>query len=281
MIGAREEYDVAVLKINRNALGGQLLRPLAVGMSSDLSVGQSVMAIGNPFGLDRTMTMGVVSALGREVEGAGGRPITDCIQTDATINPGNSGGPLLDSQGRLIGVNTAIYSPSGGGNVGIGFAIPVDTVRRVVNQILKYGDEARPTIGAKVLNDAQRNELARSLRRQLEGALVVELVPGSPAERAGLKPSSRGVFGDLRLGDLITAVNGSPVRTNEDLLCGVEEAAPGETVVLTVMRSCDPRRVERVLVQPTSRPARRRLRSCSWVHAHSMLIAHRAHARLR
>merc|ERR1719263_1252719 len=135
-----EEKDLAVLRVDRSALP-PAQQPLTVGTSSDLAVGQTVLAIGNPFGLDYTLTTGVVSALGREVQGAVGRPIQGCIQTDAAINPGNSGGPLLDSQGRLIGVNTAIYAPGGlGGNVGIGFAIPVDTVRRVLNQLLRYGD---------------------------------------------------------------------------------------------------------------------------------------------
>lgn len=150
VVGFEEDKDLAVLKIDAGALGTQPLTPVDVGTSNDLFVGQSVLAVGNPFGLDYTLTAGIVSALGREVRSRGGRPLTNCVQTDAAINPGNSGGPLLDSRGRLVGVNTAIYAPGGsqGGNVGIGFAIPVDTVRRVVNQIIRYGPGARPTVCA-------------------------------------------------------------------------------------------------------------------------------------
>merc|ERR1711933_334110 len=139
IVGVDPEKDLAVLRIvDKKAQRQRLPRPIGVGTSNDLQVGQSVLAIGNPFGLDNTLTTGVVSATGRDVDGVGGRPIKGCIQTDAAINPGNSGGPLLDSSGRLIGVNTAIYTGgNGNGNVGIGFAIPVDTVRRVVNQIIK------------------------------------------------------------------------------------------------------------------------------------------------
>jgi S1-C subfamily serine protease len=245
VVGCEEDKDLAVLKIDRGALGSEPLRPLAVGTSSDLQVGQSVLALGNPFGLDYTLTTGVVSALGREVSGAGGRPIAGCVQTDAAINPGNSGGPLLDSSGRLIGVNTAIISPGGGrGNVGVGFAIPVDTVRRVVNQIIRYGPGMRPTLGLNVLDDGLRTQWARNLRRPLEGALVTNIVPGSPAAESGIQPSTRGKFGDMKLGDLITAIGSTPVRQNEDLLCAVEESEPGETIELTLMRGCEPKRTE-------------------------------------
>merc|ERR1711959_360643 len=142
IVGVEPEKDLAVLRVKN---GSRLPRPIDVGTSSDLQVGQSVMAIGNPFGLDDTLTTGVVSALGRDVDGIGGRPIKGCVQTDAAINPGNSGGPLLDSTGRLIGVNTAIFSPSGA-SAGIGFPIPVDTVRRVVNQIIRHGHVPRPSL---------------------------------------------------------------------------------------------------------------------------------------
>ena len=257
IVGYDEEKDLAVLKMARGALGTKALRPLEIGTSSDLAVGQQCLAIGNPFGLDYTLTTGVVSALGREVSGAGGRPIKGCIQTDAAINPGNSGGPLLDSRGRLIGVNTAIYTTGGplgaGGNVGIGFAIPVDTVRRVVNQILRYGPGARPTLGVNVLDDGGRRQYASMLRKKLEGALVTEVIPGSPAAAAGLRPCAYGSFGRVVLGDLIVAVDGTAVRQNEDLLCAVEEAEPGSTLVLTVMRGCDPKRTERVAIQPATR----------------------------
>jgi len=255
VVGCEEDKDLAVLKVDPARLP-RPLQPLLVGTSCDLAVGQSVLAIGNPFGLDFTLTTGVVSALGREVGGAGGRPIQGCIQTDAAINPGNSGGPLLDSSGRLVGVNTAIYSPGNvGGNVGIGFAIPVDTVRRVVNQLIRYGEGTRPTLGVNVLDDPLRTQLARSVGRPLEGALVMEVVPGSPAAAARLRPTTRGRFGEVGLGDLITAVGSTPVRQNEDLLCAVEEAEAGEPLALTVMRECDPRRIETVQVRPAARKA--------------------------
>merc|ERR1711968_147973 len=139
VVGYEADKDLAVLKVDPDKV---MLRPLDIAHSSNARVGQDVLAIGNPFGLDFTLTKGIVSALGRDIQGAGGRPIKDCLQTDAAINPGNSGGPLLDSQGRLLGVNTMIYS-SVGANVGVGFAIPSDTVRRVVTQIISFGQNAR------------------------------------------------------------------------------------------------------------------------------------------
>lgn len=210
VVGVEPEKDIAVLKIKPGALPP----PIPVGTSHDLQVGQSVLAIGNPFGLDYTLTTGVVSALGRDVDGVGGRPIKGCIQTDAAINPGNSGGPLLDSRGRLIGINTAILAPSRGGqagSIGIGFAIPVDTVRRVVSQIIRYGRVVRPSLGINVLDDAIKRSYEAQLRRKLPGVLVVEVIPDSPAQRAGLQPARfRGA--DVALGDLITHINGDPTR---------------------------------------------------------------------
>ncbi|KOO34647.1 hypothetical protein Ctob_012608 [Chrysochromulina tobinii] len=251
VIGYEEDKDIAVLKIDRGAVP---FVPVEVGTSSDLRVGQTVLAIGNPFGLDYTLTTGVVSALGREVQGVSGRPIKGCIQTDAAINPGNSGGPLLDSRGRLIGVNTAIYAPGGtGGNVGIGFAVPVDTVRRVVNQIIRYGPNTRPTLGINVLDDALRVQLARSLRRPLDGALVVEVIQGSPAAAAGLQPSERTPFGETVVGDLITAVGSVRISQNEDLLCAVEEAEPDRPLELTIARGGDSRRTQKLTVTPVAR----------------------------
>ena len=245
VIGTEPDKDIAVLKIDA---AGDLPPPIAVGISSDLAVGQTVLAIGNPFGLDYTLTTGVVSALGREVKGAGGRPIKGCVQTDAAINPGNSGGPLLDSRGRLIGVNTAIYSPGAaqglGGNIGIGFAIPVDTVRRVVNQIITYGKVVRPTLGVNVAEDATTRRVAQSLGRKLDGALVVEVLAGSPAEAEGLHSTQRGRMGEVLLGDLITDVDGTPVRGVEDLLSAVEERQAGQVVTVRVLRGCDPKRAE-------------------------------------
>lgn len=250
VVGWEADKDLCVLKIDPAVLP---LSPIEVGTSSDLRVGQSVLAIGNPFGLDFTLTTGIVSALGRDVDGAGGRPIKDCIQTDAAINPGNSGGPLLDSHGRLIGMNTMIYAPGGiGANVGIGFAIPVDTVTRYVNQIIKYGPNARPSLGVSVLPDGIRKQYAHNLRRPLVGAVVAEVVPGSPADALKLAPCERQRAGVL-LGDMITAVNGNSITTNEDLLCAVEESDPDQPIRITVQRNCDPSREEELECMPVPR----------------------------
>jgi len=250
VIGVEPDKDLAVLKIDPAAL--EHVTPLAAASSAALRVGQSVLAIGNPFGLDWTLTQGIVSALGRDIDGAGGRPIRECIQTDAAINPGNSGGPLLDSSGRLIGVNTMIYSPGGlGANVGIGFAVPVDTVKRVVTQIIERGPNARPSIGVSVLPDQLRVQYGRNLNRELDGAMVAEVVPGSPADQK-LAPCERRGAGVL-LGDMITAVNGTSVANNEDLLCLIEVAEPDQPLSLTVMRGSDPKRLEEVMLTPVPR----------------------------
>ena len=251
--GVEPDKDIAVLKIE----SGSLPAPVAVGTSSDLAVGQTVLAIGNPFGLDYTLTTGVVSALGREVDGAGGRPIKGCIQTDAAINPGNSGGPLLDSRGRLIGVNTAILAPGASaglaGNVGIGFAIPVDTVRRVVNELIRYGAVVRPTLGINVADDQTTRGLFAQLRLPLEGVLVMSVAPRSPAAVAGLQPTARDSRGQLMLGDLVTEVGGAPVRQVEDLLSAIEERRVGEEVPLKVLRGCDPQREQTLRAKLVSR----------------------------
>jgi len=252
VVGWEADKDLCVLKVDPALLP---LAPIEVGTSSDLKVGQSVLAIGNPFGLDFTLTTGIVSAIGRDVDGAGGRPIKDCIQTDAAINPGNSGGPLLDSHGRLIGMNTMIYAPNGiGGNVGIGFAIPVDTVARHANQIIKYGQNARPSLGVSILPDGIRKQYAQSLRRPLEGAIIADVVPGSPADTLKLAPCERQRAGVL-LGDMITSVNGTAVKKNEDLLCAVEESDQDQPIRITVQRNCDPDRVEELEFIPVQRKA--------------------------
>jgi S1-C subfamily serine protease len=226
LVGAAPEKDLAVLRIEA---GAERLRPLAVGRSADLRVGQKVFAIGNPFGLDQTLTTGIISALGREIDSASGVPIRDVIQTDAAINPGNSGGPLLDSAGRLIGVNTAIYSPSGA-YAGIGFAIPVDTVRWVVPDLLLYGRVRRPTLGVQLAPEGVMRDL------RLEGALVMGVVDGSGAERAGLEATRRDRLGRVVLGDVIVAVDGEAVTSGGDLLLALETRQAGETVAVTVLR---------------------------------------------
>merc|ERR1712125_180892 len=251
IVGVEPEKDLAVLRVKNRS---RLPRPIDVGTSSDLQVGQSVLAIGNPFGLDDTLTTGIVSALGRDVQGIGGRPIHGCVQTDAAINPGNSGGPLLDSRGRLIGVNTAIFSPNGGGgNVGIGFAIPVDTVRRVVNQIIQYGKVVRPTIGINIVDDRLVKYIEQQLGRPLPGCLVAEVISNSPASQVGLEATSQSPMGSLKLGDMIVAVNDEPVKQSEDLISAIEEKRDNEVVELTVWKKCDPRKQKTVKVTLTNR----------------------------
>ncbi len=223
LLGATPAYDLAVLRIEGKR---PLPPPLAVGRSADLEVGQSAFAIGNPFGLDQSLTTGVISALKRRLPTSGGREIPDAIQTDAAINPGNSGGPLLDSAGRLIGVNTAIYSPSGA-NAGIGFAIPVDVVNRVVPELIRSGRVPTPGIGIVAADEASAARLG------VEGVIVVRTRPGSAAERAGL----RGV--DLAtgaIGDVIVAADNHPVRRLNDLTAALEAAGIGHAVALTVRR---------------------------------------------
>jgi len=222
VIGRAPQYDLAVLRLSR----APSAPPLPIGTSSDLRVGQATFAIGNPFGFDQTITSGIVSALGRQLPTQDGREIADVIQTDAAINPGNSGGPLLDSAGRVIGVTTAIYSPSGA-YAGLGFAVPIDTVARVVPQLIANG--RAPIAGIGILTASQ------SITAQLgvEGVLVWQVGRGSPAERAGLRSTDpqRGVVGDV-----IVEANGQPVRRLADLTGALDRIGVGGTVTLTVLR---------------------------------------------
>lgn len=231
LVGAAPDRDLAVLQITAPAAK---LHPLSIGDSSNLQVGQKVFAIGNPFGLDQTLTTGVVSALGREIKAVTGRTIHDVIQTDAAINPGNSGGPLLDSAGRLIGVNTAIYSPSGASS-GIGFAVPVGEVNRVVPQVIRHGKVIKPGLGVTLANKRLTNELG------LQGVLVLRVMPGSTAEKAGLQETKQ-VRGGLILGDVIQAVNGQSVADYDSLRDELERYAVGDAVALSLLR--DEGRVE-------------------------------------
>jgi len=224
VVGMAPEKDLAILKVDAP---DELLVPLEVGRSSDLAVGQKVLAVGNPFGLDHTLTTGVVSALGREWTAPNGRTITDVIQTDAAINPGNSGGPLLDSRGRLIGVNMAIISPSGA-FAGIGFSVPVDTVRRLVPQLIKYGEPIRPGIGIGILQD----HVAR--RYGFKGVVVTEVHKGWPAAKAGLQPLKVDRRNRIVGGDIIVAVDDSRVADSNDLLDAFDEAGAGSEVTLTL-----------------------------------------------
>ena len=226
LVGSAPEKDLAVLKIEAKK---SMLIPIPVGNSANLKVGQAVYAIGNPFGLDQTLTTGIVSALGREINSVAGIPIRDVIQTDAAINPGNSGGPLLDSSGRLIGVNTAIYSPSGA-SAGIGFSIPVDAVNWVVPDLIKYGELRRPTLGVTLANRQYTSRIG------IEGALIIEVIRGSAAERSGLKPTYRDRNGQIRLGDIIVGINQEKVKSNGDLLLALEKYQPGDEVSVKVIR---------------------------------------------
>jgi S1-C subfamily serine protease len=227
LVGAFPDRDIAVLKIPAPAAK---LRALPVGTSRDLQVGQKVYAIGNPFGLDQTLTTGIVSALNREIESVTRRTIKGGIQTDAAINPGNSGGPLLDSAGRLIGVNTAIFSPSGA-SAGIGFAIPVDEVNRIVPRLIRDGRMVRPSLGVT----GGGPEINRTLGLP-KGVALVRVQRNGPAARAGLKPFTRGDNG-IVAGDVITAVDDEPVETMDDMLTVLERLEPGNSCTLTVWRA--------------------------------------------
>jgi len=224
LVGTAANYDLAVLRVDN---ARSLPPPIAIGSSADLKVGQSVFAIGNPFGLDQSLTTGIISALKRRLPTSGGREVSNVIQTDAAINPGNSGGPLLDSAGRVIGVNTAILSPSGT-SAGIGFAIPIDIVNRVVPDIIARGYVPTPGIGIVAAGEDA------ATRAGVEGIVIVRTTPGSPAERAGLRgidPASRS------LGDVIVAVNGKPVHRLADLTEELERVGAGKRVTLTIRRS--------------------------------------------
>lgn len=227
VVGFDQDKDVAVLRIDASK---EKLRPVPVGVSADLLVGQKVYAIGNPFGLDHTLTTGVISGLRREISSAAtGRPIQDVIQTDAAINPGNSGGPLLDSSGNLIGINTAIYSTSGASS-GVGFSIPVDTVAGIVDQLVKYGKVTRPILGIKFAPDQSVEQLGVS------GVLVLDAPPDGPAGKAGLLSTKRDAYGRLILGDIITSVNGKKITNGSDLYRILDNCKVGDKVIVEVLR---------------------------------------------
>jgi len=230
VIGGAPDYDIAVVQLRERQKN---LHPISVGSSSNLQVGQATYAIGNPFGLTRTLTTGIVSALERTLPTSEGREVRGVIQTDAAINPGNSGGPLLDSSGRLIGVNSAIYSESGS-SAGIGFAIPVDLVKKVVPQIIKTGRAPRPGIGIAAADERVAAQLG------IRGVVVLGVGRGSPADRAGLKPF---VPGSNQPGDIIVALNGKPVDTLSDFAAGLEHIGIGNEATLTVRRGKDERQV--------------------------------------
>lgn len=233
-IGFEPEKDLAVIKIDAPA---DKLSPIPIGTSSDLKVGQSVMAIGNPFGLDHTLTTGIISGLDREIRSPTKHPIQGVIQTDAAINPGNSGGPLLDSNGRLIGMNTAIFSPSGA-YAGIGFAVPVDTIGRMVPEILKFGKVTKPGIGVSIASRAVTRRL------NIDGVLILSITPGSPAEKIGLQPTRRAPHGGVVLGDILIRVDGQKLKDVDDLFRYLDRKEVGDKVTLEYLREQEVKKAE-------------------------------------
>jgi S1-C subfamily serine protease len=229
LVGASPEHDLAVLRIN---VPIDRPPPVPIGTSHDLKVGQKVYAIGNPFGLDYTLTTGVVSALDRSIDNEVGGTIEHLIQTDAAINPGNSGGPLIDSAGRLIGINTAIYSPSGA-YAGIGFAVPVDTVNRIVPRLIVDGRYVRPALGIGTDDEVSREVLSAL---GVEGVLVLTVEPGSAADRAGLRATELAADDRVIPGDVIQSLAGRPVRRLADLIDALEQQRPGDAVTLGIWR---------------------------------------------
>ncbi len=239
LVGYERNKDIAVLKLAERVTD---LTPLTIGASRDLQVGQKVVAIGNPFGFDHTVTQGIVSALGRNMLGAGGVTIRDMIQTDASINPGNSGGPLLNSSGELIGMNTMIYSPSGASS-GLGFAVPVDTVRKIVPQIIQFGKVTGPGLGVTFVRD----EYAR--RAEVRGAVILEVPRDSQAYDAGLRGLSRDARGRLFIRDVIVGINGTKIASYDDLYNALDGYKIGDTVTLEVDQGGKIRKVQIVLVK--------------------------------
>lgn len=240
LVGASPEHDLAVLRI---VVPFDKTVAIPIGSSKDLQVGQSVFAIGNPFGLDQTLTTGVISALNRSIAPAPGQSYEDLIQTDAAVNPGNSGGPLLDSAGRLIGINTAIYSPSGA-SAGIGFAVPVDTINRIVPILIANGRYIRPMIGI-----ASDNRISDLITRNLgvEGLLILEVKPGLPADLAGLQGSTIDEFGNIIPGDIIVSMSDKSIRDMESLLDVLSRFNAGDRVEITVWRNGTLHRAELTL----------------------------------
>ncbi len=226
VVGADPDHDLVVLQINATNLN---ISPVMIGSSSDLRVGQKVLAIGNPFGLDSTLTTGVISALGRTIQSMTKRYIHDVVQTDAAINPGNSGGPLLDSFGRLIGVNTAIISPSGTYS-GVGFAVPVDTVNRIVTKLINHGKVGRPGFGISLIPEHIMSRIG------IEGVGILEVFKGSSAAEAGLREVKRLSNGRIEMGDIIIEVDGSHVKSSTDLVRILDRHEVGDEVDIVIIR---------------------------------------------
>lgn len=242
VVGVDPDHDLAVLQIQAPQ---EKLAPVPIGKMKDVQVGQRVLAIGNPFGLDHTLTTGVVSALGRTIESMTGRTIRGVIQTDAAINPGNSGGPLLDSFGRLIGINTQIISPSGT-FAGIGFAVPVDVVNRIVPQLIQYGKVLRPSLGIRIIPTQV------STAWGIAGLVIAEVAPQGPAAIAGLQSMTYGRRGEVQLGDVITAIDGKPVQTIEDLLDILDTHKAGDQLIVDYQRKGEAKRAALTLQHVSS-----------------------------
>jgi S1-C subfamily serine protease len=245
VVGKDPSTDIAVLKVDVPA---DQLHPLTLGNSADTQVGNPVVAIGNPFGLDRTVTAGIVSALQRQIKAPNGFTIDNVIQTDAAINPGNSGGPLLDANGQVIGINSQIESPNGGGNVGIGFAVPINTARDVVQQILENGTVQHAYLG--ISGTDLTPQIGNALNLSVDkGALVQEVTPGGPAEKAGVNGGSGNAtmtVGGQRIrpgGDVITAIDGNPIRSMTDVISAISTMKPGDSVELSLVNGSQKRTV--------------------------------------
>ena len=255
LVGRDTSTDVAVLQVDP---GDAELHPLTLGSSSELQVGDPVVAIGNPFGLERTVTTGIVSALQRQIEAPNGFTISDVVQTDAAINPGNSGGALLDQNGQVIGINSQIATAGGGGSVGVGFAVPIDTARDVANQILDTGEVEHAFLGVSGTDVTQ--EIADALNLEVEeGALVQRVVPDGPADDAGLQAGDQQVAVDgqqiVAGGDVITAVDGEPVTAMEDVIAAVNTKQAGDEVTLQVNRDGE---TQDITVELGERPSQAR-----------------------
>jgi S1-C subfamily serine protease len=240
VVGSEPAKDLAVLRISAPR---EKLLPITIGSSKDLRVGQMTFAIGNPLGYDHSLTTGVISALGRTIPAFQSRTIDGVIQTEAPINPGSSGGPLLDSAGRLIGINTQIASLSGG-SLGIGFAVPVDTINHVVPQLIEYGRVVRPYLGIVPFDD----HIARNLKRrgilQQDGVIIRSIIDGGGAQAAGLRGTRIARDNRLLLGDIITKIDDRRIRSHDDLLTALEKHQAGDTVALTFLRDGQPRAVQ-------------------------------------
>ena len=237
LVGDDPNNDLAVLQID---VPKDKLSPIPLGTSKGLQVGQKVLAIGNPYRLDRTLTTGIISSLGRSIPTDNGRVIEGVIQTDAAINPGNSGGPLLNSSGEIIGINSAIVSSANGGNVGIGFAIPVDTVRRIKDDLINLGYVRRPYLGIDVILLSDNPGIATLYGIEPKGLLIAKVVPGSPAAAAGIIAARPGIVRGYQIpagGDVITALDSTEVNTSAELGTAVDRHKSGDKVTLTIIRA--------------------------------------------